>query len=118
MHLCSHTGEIEVFLLPDEAADSDPASTATKQPKLEPGATNVKSEPGSSGTSQFGGALLSEADDYGPMGGGKFQLQTEDQHPSSSSGNVSTKAKQRQEHASSAYICHCLLHDILFGATT
>lgn len=81
MHLSSNTGEIEVFLLPDDSESENSKS----QFKCEP--SEVKSEPKSeastSGT-QFGGALLSEADDFGPMGGGKFQLQTEDQNPSTS----------------------------------
>lgn len=113
MHLRSNTGEIEVYLLPDEAAEAESVSIATKQPKFEPG-SSVKSEPGSSGTSQFGGALLSDADDFGPMGGGKFQLQTEDQNPSSSSGNVSLRADPLMEHA-----CHSfLLGDILCCTAT
>lgn len=36
-----------------------------------------------SSTTGMRDALLCESDDYGPMGGGRFQLQTEDQHSSS-----------------------------------
>lgn len=36
-----------------------------------------------SGSTGMRDALLCESDDYGPMGGGRFQLQTEDQNSSS-----------------------------------
>lgn len=34
------------------------------------------------------GAFLCESDDYGPMGGGKFQLQTEDQISGKNVNNI------------------------------
>jgi transcription factor E2F2 len=52
----------------------------------------VKDEPMSedvesvSGLSRIHNVLISESDDFEPMGGGRFQLQTEDQHNSHISG--------------------------------
>jgi hypothetical protein len=52
----------------------------------------IKNEPVSedvenvSGLSRIHNVLISEPDDFEPMGGGRFQLQTEDQHNSHISG--------------------------------
>lgn len=108
MHLRSETGEIEVFLLPEDQGECDAAAAAAAVTKVEQG--DIKSEPGTS--AQYGGALLSEADDYGPMGGGKFQLQTEDQHPSTS-GNLEMLPQLLHElpcclHLLADFACHSM----------
>jgi hypothetical protein len=54
----------------------------------------IKDEPVSedaenvSGLSRIHNVLISEPDDFEPMGGGRFQLQTEDQHNSHISGEI------------------------------
>ncbi|XP_031841042.1 transcription factor E2F3 [Nomia melanderi] len=107
MHMRSSHGEIEVFLCPDDPSvktSPNPGYTATQPvpsskesdiPYLPPellanGGSGVRVEPVPSVESSLNtrlctptastrDALLCESDDYGPMGGGKFQLQTEDQ---------------------------------------
>jgi len=51
--------------------------------KDEPVSEDVESV---SGLSRIRNVLISEPDDFEPMGGGRFQLQTEDQHNSQISG--------------------------------
>lgn len=51
--------------------------------KNEPVSEDVESV---SGLSRIHNVLISEPDDFEPMGGGRFQLQTEDQHNSHISG--------------------------------
>ncbi|VVC90720.1 unnamed protein product, partial [Leptidea sinapis] len=59
IHLKSNSGEIEVYLCPKERAPSPPPSGAR---------------------GRLRNALIADSDDFAPiMGGGRFQLQTEDQ---------------------------------------
>lgn len=108
MYMRSSHGEIEVFLCPDDPglkvsnSPSRPTTNPRPQiPELPPellvsgGETQVESIPLTTGrtntttnspsptpTTSTGlrDALLCESDDFGPMGGGRFQLQTEDQN--------------------------------------
>ncbi|KAL0127940.1 hypothetical protein PUN28_003298 [Cardiocondyla obscurior] len=107
MHMRSKHGEIDVFLCPEDPAvktlpysgytttQSVPQSKESDIPCLPPELlikqeNEIPIEPGPSDESFINtrlcnsvttmqSAFLCESDDYGPMGGGKFQLQTEDQ---------------------------------------
>ncbi|KAK6644852.1 hypothetical protein RUM43_001125 [Polyplax serrata] len=91
MYMKSENSEIEVFICPDHA-DDYPVTTAQEKSKNSPMRPSVsqlelgiKEEPQpenadlSSELSRFKNVLISETDDFGPMGG-RFQLQTEDQN--------------------------------------
>ncbi|XP_046616314.1 transcription factor E2F2-like [Neodiprion virginianus] len=110
MYMRSSHGEIEVFLCPDDPGlkvSNSPRSPMTNpRPKIEMpplppellvngGETQIDSTPSTTSrtstvtnppsptpTTSTGlrDALLCESDDFGPMGGGRFQLQTEDQN--------------------------------------
>ncbi|EEB13050.1 transcription factor E2F3, putative [Pediculus humanus corporis] len=103
MYMKSENSEIEVFICPDEVDEYPATSNADEKSNnnspLRPSVSNldlipelgIKEEPQSDNTdlsselSRFKNVLISETDDFGPMGG-RFQLQTEDQH-SEVSGN-------------------------------
>ncbi|XP_015109280.1 transcription factor E2F6 isoform X1 [Diachasma alloeum] len=107
IHMRSSFGEIEVFLCPDDPTVkvNSPGSGEGQNvlprefivedeskkegkgewkryrvPKSEP-VDEVEGVVASTSSSGMRDALLSESDDFGPMGGGRFQLQTEDQNP-------------------------------------
>ncbi|XP_071455428.1 transcription factor E2F3-like [Hetaerina americana] len=100
IHMKTNRGEIEVFLCPhDEVTSSSLGGISSSSGVSSMGSqeeshgeviqeligsgqctdndndADIKSE-----TFSLTNILISECDDYGPMGGGKFQLQTEDQH--------------------------------------
>ncbi|KAG8221926.1 hypothetical protein J437_LFUL002485 [Ladona fulva] len=98
IHMKSTEGEIEVFLCPHDDA---PSSSVLGGSSSSSGISSMGSQDESSADVISGlmreglsaddpdarsdplslcNILIRESDDYGPMGGGEFQLQTEDQH--------------------------------------
>ncbi|XP_063235037.1 transcription factor E2F6-like [Bacillus rossius redtenbacheri] len=90
MFMKSDQGEIEVFLCPADTvsnptpiAGSTPSQDSRPDPPQETQAS-VKSELASDDTesaSEISRVLMSEVEDYEPVGGGRFQLQTEGRDP-------------------------------------
>lgn len=95
MYMKSENSEIEVFLCPEELDDvlssntNERVKNSPTRPSVSQTDLGIKDEPVSetsdlgSELSRFKNVLISETDDFGPMGG-RFQLQTEDQHPETS----------------------------------
>ncbi|XP_011309510.1 transcription factor E2F3 [Fopius arisanus] len=107
IHMRSLSGEIEVFLCPDDPAVKVNSPGGDAAPCVIPKEFIVEGERkkerteskrryqvtkretvdddedavASTSSSGMRDALLSESDDFGPMGGSRFQLQTEDQNP-------------------------------------
>jgi len=76
----SHVDLEHIQISPDFMIKNEPVSEDVKN---EPVSEDVESV---SGLSRIHNVLISEPDDFEPMGGGRFQLQTEDQHNSHISG--------------------------------
>ncbi|KAL0281082.1 UNVERIFIED_CONTAM: hypothetical protein PYX00_002181 [Menopon gallinae] len=95
MYIKSENSEIEVFICPEEVDDCPPAPAPekVKNSPVRPSGSHIgpsiKEEPTSensdlgSDLSRYKNVLISDSDDFGPMGG-RFQLQTEDQNQGSS----------------------------------